>query len=405
MFQAAISRYVNNFKGFSREIWILTIITFVNRAGTMVLPFLTKYMNEDLDFSLEEVGTVMVWFGLGSAIGSWLGGKLADKIGFYKIMVGSMFTSGCLFFAVQQAHSFEWMCFSMFGIMVIADMFRPAAFVSIGVYAKPENRVRAFTLVRLAINLGFACGPALGGLVIMSIGYKGLFWIDGATCIASVLAFAILVKERKRVASEHEQIDEEPTTAIVKDKIFMLFLLQSFLVSMVFFQILTTIPLYHSKRYGLSEFQTGLLLTLNGLLVFLFEMPIVGYCERHNIEKLKPILLGSLCMVLAFVSLLFAGWTGVLVINVIFLSFGEIFAFPFSNGFVQNRAPKKKMGLYMGLFTMMFSLAHMTNSKIGMGFIANYSYFTNWCAMAFFALIACFLAVYLLKLTRDEVAN
>ena len=52
--------------------------------------------------------------------------------------------------------------------MTVSDMFRPAMFVSLGAYAKPENRTRALTLVRLAINLGFAAGPALGGIIIMT---------------------------------------------------------------------------------------------------------------------------------------------------------------------------------------------------------------------------------------------
>ncbi|RZJ68266.1 MAG: MFS transporter [Flavobacterium sp.] len=403
MLQTAFSRYINNFKGFSREIWILTIITFINRAGTMVLPFLTKYMYEDLKFSYEQVGTVMVWFGLGSAIGSWLGGRLSDKIGFYKIMVASMLTTGLLFFVIQYARTFEQLCASMFVIMVIADMFRPAMFVSIGTYAKPENRVRAFTLVRLAVNLGFAAGPALGGFIIMGIGYQGLFWIDGSTCILSVALFALLVKEKKKVVLEQHEIDEKPIPSVMKDKIFLLFLVASFLVSMVFFQILTTLPLYHFERYGLTEVQTGLLLTFNGLLVFLFEMPIVGYCERKKIDKLKPFLLGAICMVFGFLVLLPDDWAGLLVLNIIFLSFGEIFAFPFSNAFAQNRAPKQRMGLYMGLFTMMFSLAHMVNSKIGMAIVSGFGYGANWMAMAGFGLVACALSAYLLKLTRKEV--
>jgi predicted MFS family arabinose efflux permease len=87
MFQNALRNYINNFKGFSREVWILALITFINRAGTMVLPFLSKYLKEDLHFSYSQVGWIMVCFGLGSMLGSWLGGKLSDKIGFYKIMV------------------------------------------------------------------------------------------------------------------------------------------------------------------------------------------------------------------------------------------------------------------------------------------------------------------------------
>jgi predicted MFS family arabinose efflux permease len=197
MIKSAFQKYIDNFKGFRREIWILAIITFVNRAGTMVFPFLSKYLKEDLHFTYSEVGWIMVSFGLGSMLGSWLGGKLSDKIGFYKIMVFSLFTSGVLFFGLQFITSFWGLCIAMFVIMSIADMFRPAMFVSLGVYAKPENRTRALTLVRLAVNLGFAAGPALGGLIIMSIGYNGLFWVDGATCIISILAFALLVKEKK----------------------------------------------------------------------------------------------------------------------------------------------------------------------------------------------------------------
>jgi predicted MFS family arabinose efflux permease len=57
--------------------------------------------------------------------------------------------------------------------MTVADMFRPAMFVSLATYSKPENRTRSLTLVRLAVNLGFAAGPALGGLIIMNMGYGG----------------------------------------------------------------------------------------------------------------------------------------------------------------------------------------------------------------------------------------
>ena len=171
MLLRAFNKYIDNFRGFSREIWILTLITFINRAGTMVLPFLSKYLKEDLDFSYNQVKWILISFGLGSIIGSWLGGKLSDKIGFYKIMIFSLMTSGLAFFGLQFVTSFKGLLIAMFFIMVIADMFRPAMFVSLGAYAKPENRTRALTLVRLAINLGFAAGPALGGLLIMSVGF------------------------------------------------------------------------------------------------------------------------------------------------------------------------------------------------------------------------------------------
>jgi predicted MFS family arabinose efflux permease len=63
--------------------------------------------------------------------------------------------------------------------------------VCLAVPIQTENRTRSLTLVRLAVNLGFAAGPALGGLIIMNMGYGGLFWVDGSSCIISILILRI----------------------------------------------------------------------------------------------------------------------------------------------------------------------------------------------------------------------
>lgn len=402
MLRTAFQRYIQNFQGFSREVWILAAITFINRAGTMVLPFLSKYLKEDLGFSYAQVGWVMVCFGGGSMLGSWLGGKLTDKIGFYKIMVFSLFTSGALFFVLQFVTSFYGLCAAMFGIMTVADMFRPAMFVSLSVYAKPENRTRALTLVRLAVNLGFAAGPAMGGLIIMGVGYHGLFWADGTSCMLSILIFALLVKERKRSASA--EVSTQPTSkvSVYRDKVFWIFLFVSFATAMIFFQLFSTLPLYHNEKYGLSEFQTGLLMTLNGLLIFFCEMPIVSYFERVKTSKIKLVFVGALFMATGFFALLIDVWAGILVINILFLTFGEVFAFPFSNAFVMNRAPRGQEGNYMGLYTMSFSLAHILSSKTGMEIIAAAGYAVNWAVMGGIGVLAAACLVYLLRIEREQ---
>ena len=403
MLKTAFQRYINNFRGFSREIWILTLVTFINRAGTMVLPFLSKYLKEDLQFSYSEVGWSMVSFGVGSMLGSWLGGKLSDKIGFYKIMIFSLFTSGLMFFGLQYITSFVGLCIAMFLIMVVADMFRPAMFVSLGAYAKPENRTRALTLVRLAINLGFAAGPALGGLIIMSIGYKGLFWADGATCIVAILIFWILVKEKKKSPYlDKEHPSEVLTHSVFKDKPFWIFLATCVITGILFFQLFTTIPLYHKEQFNLTEFQTGLLLTMNGVLVFFLEMPIVSYIERKKINKVKVVSVGCLAMAISLFLMLINVWAGILIIMMVFMTFAEMFAFPFSNSFAMSRAPKGHEGRYMAIFTMSFSMAHILSAKIGMEIIAYFGYQANWFFMGMLGLVGVFLGFWVMDLVRKE---
>jgi predicted MFS family arabinose efflux permease len=403
MIKKAFQKYINNFTGFSREIWILAIITFINRAGTMVLPFLSKYLKEDLGFTYSQVGWIMVSFGFGSMLGSWLGGKLSDKIGFYKVMVFSLFTSGLMFFGLQKITSFEGLMVAIFLIMVVADMFRPAMFVSLAAYAKPENRTRALTLVRLAINLGFAAGPALGGLIIMNIGYEGLFWIDGASCIIAILIFWYLVKEKEKSSYlDKKNPGEILTESVFRDGTFWIFLTACLITGILFFQLFTTLPLYHKEQFDLTEFQSGLLLTLNGVVIFLLEMPIVNYIEKNKVNKIKIITIGTFAMAMSMLLLLFNVWAGILIIMILFMTIGEMFAFPFSNSFALSRAPKGHEGRYMAIFTMSYSLAHILSAKTGMTIIDNYGYQANWLFMGTLGFVGALLCYWVMVLVRRE---
>lgn len=102
-----LNKYLENYKNFPKEIWIITIVSFINRAGTMVVPFLSKYMKESLGFSYSQVGWIMVCFGVGSLVGTFISGKLADKFGAYKVMVFSLFVSGLIFIGLQFVTDFR----------------------------------------------------------------------------------------------------------------------------------------------------------------------------------------------------------------------------------------------------------------------------------------------------------
>lgn len=403
MLQRAFNKYIDNFRGFSREIWILTLITFINRAGTMVLPFLSKYLKEDLGFSYSQVGWILVSFGCGSMVGSWLGGKLSDKIGFYRIMIFSLLVSGLGFFVLQSITNYYGLLLAIFLIMAVADMFRPAMFVSLGAYAKPENRTRALTLVRLAINLGFAAGPAMAGLLIMNVGYKGLFWVDGTSCILAISIFWWQVKEKKKSKyTDKEHPGEILTHSVFKDKPFWIFLSGTLITGILFFQLFTTLPLYHKEQFGLIEFQSGLLLTLNGILVFFLEMPIVTYIEKHKLNKLKIITYGCLAMGISMYVLLINNWAGILIIMMLFMTFAEMFVFPFSNSFAMSRAPKGHEGRYMAIFTMSYSLAHILSAKTGLEIIDRFSYQSNWLFMGTLGIIGTLLFFWVIQLVKKE---
>lgn len=401
MIKRTAKSYQNSFKGLSKEVWWLALITFINRSGTMVLPFLSLYLTEDLKFSLAQVGTIMAFFGVGSLFGSWLGGKLTDKIGFYPVMFWSLLITGFLFIGLQYITTFYGFAFAMFFIMVIADTFRPAMFVSLKAYSKPENQTRSLTLIRLAINLGFSFGPFLGGIIIATLYYPGLFWVDGITCIAAIMLMRIVLKEKKPVLSKNN-LDKELSISVFKDKSYLIFLVVVFLMGFMFLQLFTTMPLYYKVDHGLSEVEIGLLMSVNGLLIFILEMPLIHSIEKSTMNKLKVITWSLGLFALCFYILNVSNWVGILIVSMVLITFGEMFAFPFTNNFAMNRAPSGKEGKYLAMYTMAFSMAHIFSAKTGMEIIERFSFETNWYFMGSLGIVAILLMVWLQKTLQNE---
>lgn len=393
--------YIGSFSGLRREVWLLALITFINRAGTMVIPFLSLYLTKSRGFSLEEVGWILTFFGLGSVAGSWLGGKLTDAIGHYKTMAGSLLLSALFFILLQFPTSFWGICLGIFLVMLVADAFRPAVFVAINAYSKPENRTRSITLIRLAINLGFSAGPALGGLIIAGAGYSGLFWVDGITCfLAGILLLKLL--HPKKALQNPAEIVLQPK-AVLKDRPYVIFIMAMILFGFIFIQYFSTMPLYYAERYYLTEFKIGLLLGLNGFLIFLLEMPLIKFLEGKARSHLYHVITGSILVGLSFLLINLTGWVGILLIAMFFLTLGEMIAFPFSNSFALKRAEGGKQGSYMALYSIAFSISHIFGHNTGMQLIGKFGYEATWYVMLILSLFACLLLFYALRLLRKDV--
>ncbi|TWO32642.1 MFS transporter [Seonamhaeicola sediminis] len=391
--QTLWNNYVNTFKGLSREVWWLALITFINRAGTMVIPFLSLYLTKSLGFEVSDVAWIMSAFGLGSVVGSWLGGKLTDQIGFYKVMTYSLLATGILFIGLQFLNTFVSFCIGLFLVMVVADSFRPAMFVALSAYSKPENKTRSVTLIRLAINLGFSAGPAIGGVIIASIGYGGLFWVDGITCIAATLVLITVLNPRS--AKQLDDVKTENPKSAYGDKAFIIFLFAMSLFGIVFLQYFSTMPIYYKDAHFLDEIEIGVLLGMNGFIIFIFEMPLIKWLENTKFSKTSLMLFGATLTGLSFVILNLTSWTGILIIGMLLMTFGEMIAFPFSNAFAMDRAKKGNQGEYMALYSIAFSVAHIFGHNMGLQMIGNLGFNNTWFIITGLASVCVFLLFFL----------
>ena len=391
-----LNNYLNNFRGFQKEVWILALVTFINRAGAMVMLFLTKYLHEKMSFDLQEIGWMLVCIGFGALIGNWIGGKLTDKYGYYTVMTTSLLLTGFGIISLMFLYNFRSICVGLFLVTIFADAYKPAMYVAVSNFSNTLNRTKALTLIRLAVNLGIVTGPIVAGLILQNENYDSLFWIDGLTCVIAILLFIWMIDESniykaRVIIANKKQKNNTIKSKFVLDKNYFIFIIASFLTAFLFFQLFTTIPLYNSDKLKLTEIQIGLLLALNGFTIFLFEMPMINYLENKKINATKIILIGSIFMTFGFLCLLIQKSIFILMVSILFITFGQILLFSFSNTFAFNRAKIGQEGQYMAFYAMSFSAAQIISPKVGYSVIKNYNYSYNWLLMSIIGILGIYL--------------
>ncbi len=373
--------YKAAYSGHAKEVWALSIFSFINRMGTMVIPFLTVYLTTELGYSLKEAGFLMGGFGIGALGGTFWGGKLADRIGPVKVMLISLFVSGALLISLQFAGTFN-----EFGVLIIltsffGEAYRPAMSAAIGDYVPKEQTGRSMALIRLAINLGMSASPAIGGFVAIGLGYKWIFWIDGLTCVAAAI-FLLFVAgswQKRKVAEAAKQpaVQNGKSLSPYKNNNYLLFILGTFLMGIAFVQLFHTVPVFLKKEWGYDERYIGILLAMSSFLIVLFEMPIVDYVEKKGRIR-QALLLGLFFMGITYLPFIMPSALIWCFIAYFLFSVGEIFVLPFNGAIPLHMAPPQRRGDYMSLYWMIWSVTNIVGPTLGLSFAAYFGFDSFW---------------------------
>lgn len=386
-----IRLYLDAYKGLSTPAWMLALVMLINRSGAMVIPFLGVYMVNHLNFSLEDTGNVLSCFGIGAVAGSFLGGWLTDKVGHFKVQLVSLILTVPMFFLLPELTTVVRLAIGVFMLSIISETFRPANSVSIAYYSKPDNIIRSFSLNRMALNLGFSIGPALGGF-LAAVSYTFLFYGNAIAAFFSALLFFLYFRNRK--GNEKAVVHEEDTAdaSVVnrspyKDTLFVLFSVLSCVFAICFFQLLSTLPLYYRTIYKLTEADIGVILAFSGMVVFLLEMLLVHIAEKRMTAR-AVIVWGVILCGLSFLILNLAHGIWVLYVSMFVLCISEILAMPFMATVTLQRSTLKTRGAYMGINALSFSAAHVFSPFIGTRIASVYGFETLWYGTAVVLLLA-----------------
>lgn len=374
--------YIKTFKGLSQEAWMLSIVMLINRSGSMVLPFLGVYMTDHLKFSLENAGIVLSFYGIGSVLGSYLGGFLTDKFGEYYVQSWSLFLSAPIFLIIPFFPSIEMMAFLIFLQSTISDTFRPANSVAITKYARPENLTKAFSLNRMAVNLGFSIGPALGG-ILSGISYNFLFVVNAIGALVAGIIYIVFFRKRNKIFREKKRLEPEKTIERVvtkspyKDFPFLIYSILCAVFAVCFFQFFNTIPLFYKDVAKLDQSTIGFILGYSGFIIVLLEMPLVSIAER-TLKIPQILFIGIVMAGLSYLILLLGSNVALLLLSMTILSVAEIWVLPFMSTVTALRAERGNKGAYMGLNGIAFSFSFIITPFLGTYVVSQFGFDSLW---------------------------
>lgn len=407
-----INLYTNSFKGLSQESWMLALVMLINRSGSMVLPFLGVYMTDHLKFSIENSGIVLSFFGIGSVIGSWLGGMITDKIGEYRVQNLSLLLSVPLFCLIPFFTTEVGMAGIILAQSIVSEAFRPANSVAITKYAKPENITRAFSLNRMAVNLGFSIGPALGG-ILSAISYEFLFFSNAlAALLAGLLYIWFFGKRNKQATNKIKKVKEalavKKENSAYKDGKFLMYCFFCMLFSICFFQLFSTLTIFYKDTAHLSQQNIGYILAYSGFLIVLLEMGFVQIAEKY-FSLAFTMLIGTFICGFSYAMLAFDYGMITLVASMTLLCVGEIWTLPFMSTITALRSGENNKGAYMGLNGMAFSIAFIITPYVGTLIAERFGFTALWIGTGFLATIIAiafyFIIPWMLKEKNVEISK
>jgi MFS family permease len=342
-----------------RAAYILFAGTFINRFGSFVVPMLAIYLTRH-GYSASKSGLAIGAYGAGLLVASAAGGHFADRFGRRNTIALSMFSSAAAMLALSQAKSFAAIVVLTAIAGATTELYRPASHALIGDLVPPEHRLIAFSMYRLAINLGFAAGPTVAGL-LANRSFLIVFVSDAATSVLYGTIALVALPHGLLSNFKLERTGEALRTAL-RDRRVVTFVIAAMFAAMVDFQMGSTFAL-HVLKEGFSAAAYGALISINGVLIVVFELFITTRVQR--LQARPVIAIGYLLNGVGFALTGIAHTFPALAATVVIWTFAEMLYSPMSGTYITQIAPEQYRGRYAGLFVTMWSAGMLFGPTLG----------------------------------------
>jgi MFS family permease len=332
-------------------------------------PFSTIYFHNVVGIPLSLVGVGLGALAVASVASGLVSGPLTDRYGRKPLMLLALLGSATTFLAYAFVGDF-W------GYLVVcvvtgfagSAMFDAARNAMVADVAPEGTRARAYGMVRVGGNVGWALGPTVAGFVVASAGtsastYRAMFAGTAALTLVVLVALALLIRESlPEVGAKVRRRELSPfplvkLRAALSDAPFVTLLAASFLLYYVFTQDWQALPVYAKNFLEISDWQVGLFLAGNGLMVMLLQLPVAYLLDGRS--KVAALAIGAGLFAASSTTLLITeSFLGILVAFAGFFTLAEMILEVAGAALAAELAPVERRGTYLALFGCCFGAGY-----------------------------------------------
>ena len=379
--------------------------TFIDRVGgALIFPFLSLYVAQRFNVGMTQVGLLFGVWSLSSLIGSTIGGALADKFGRKAILIfGLLFSAGTAIFMgfVNDLRTFYFLA-AIAGIF--SDIGHPAQQAMVADLLKGDQRTEGFSLLRIVANLAITFGPAIGGM-LAGVSYLLLFIIDAcASSITALIVLGAIPETKPEVSPEHPSESIFKTLVgyrkVLKDRLFVAFILATIIMIVVYTQMYSTLSVYLFRVHEIPAQGFGYLMSMNAAMVVILQ-----YWIARRIKEFPPMLMMVVASSLYGIGFSLFGFVsayGFFMMAMAIITLGEMIHIPVAQSLVAYFAPEDMRGRYMAAFGYSWAIPNTVAPTLAGLVMDNFDPNCVWYLAGLLSLVSMAAFSYIYKRTKHR---
>ncbi len=352
--------------GYPRQFWIMVAgMLLVSIGGSMWWPFITIYLREQLGVPLTQVTLLFTLNSAAGLVATSFVGPAVDRFGRRAAMILGLAMSGLALFLMGFVHSLGLWALALSMTGMFQPMYRVAADAMVADLIPAEDRPNAYSITRMANNLGISVGPAIGGFVT-AISYSLAFWAAGAASVLYALIIVFLVREtlgRREATGAGAPGAGRGFGPVFRDRRFIAFCILMIVATIPSPILWMLMPNYAKANFGVVEQQAGFIMSTNAIMVVLLQVAVTRWSSRR--PNLQVLALGALFYALGVGSVALGAGFWAFWLSMVIATFGELLLVPTGTAYAANAAPPEMRGRYMGLYGLTWSVAFGVGPVLG----------------------------------------